>query len=61
MPAGVRAPSGAAACRRIGPIGAARILVGTVLLALAALWRESQWSDAALGLTPLPGLITMGL
>ena len=57
MPAGVRAPSGAAACGAIGPIGAgARILVGTVLLALAAFWREPQWSDAALGLTPSPRL-----
>jgi chemotaxis signal transduction protein len=62
MPAGARAPSRDAACGRIGPIGAsARVVVGTALLALAAFWREPHWSDAALGLIALPGLITMVL
>jgi len=51
--------SAAAACGRIGPIGAAaRLVVGTALIVLALVWREPHWRDAALGLLAFPGVIT---
>lgn len=46
----------------IGPAGVlARALVGTALIALALLWRDPDWRDAALGLVAMPAAMTGAL